>query len=252
MGPQRTQDRRNRDQVRRLSRPAAQSIDKLRNAEARTIPAWFDYPAFSGLSREMEENSPASAPHARPGQPHPRRNPCRAFADPRLHRNPGQAAGDGRPSPQSAMTSDIADPERVTLPHPSGEAFWFREPFPTNGGRWIEAEEAMLIQQNTFEFTPATPGWTLHLPPGPPEPGYRIYNWSLIFDTPFPAGENDPIIIISILHVEANVISTAPPQKLRYLIGSIVPSLTGFTAQIQCWDATSLVVIAGTWTAFEQ
>jgi tRNA uridine 5-carboxymethylaminomethyl modification enzyme len=31
------------------------SIDKLRKAEGRTIPEWFDYTAVSGLSREMQE-----------------------------------------------------------------------------------------------------------------------------------------------------------------------------------------------------
>ena len=31
------------------------SIDKLKKAEGRTIPEWFDYTAVSGLSREMQE-----------------------------------------------------------------------------------------------------------------------------------------------------------------------------------------------------
>jgi tRNA uridine 5-carboxymethylaminomethyl modification enzyme len=31
------------------------SIDKLKKAEGRTIPEWFDYTAISGLSREMQE-----------------------------------------------------------------------------------------------------------------------------------------------------------------------------------------------------
>ena len=31
------------------------SIDKLKRAEGRTIPEWFDYSAVSGLSREMQE-----------------------------------------------------------------------------------------------------------------------------------------------------------------------------------------------------
>ena len=31
------------------------SIDKLKKAESRTIPEWFDYAAVSGLSREMQE-----------------------------------------------------------------------------------------------------------------------------------------------------------------------------------------------------
>jgi tRNA uridine 5-carboxymethylaminomethyl modification enzyme len=31
------------------------SIDKLKRAEERPIPAWFDYATVSGLSREMQE-----------------------------------------------------------------------------------------------------------------------------------------------------------------------------------------------------
>ena len=31
------------------------SIEKLKKAEQRTIPEWFDYKAVSGLSREMQE-----------------------------------------------------------------------------------------------------------------------------------------------------------------------------------------------------
>jgi tRNA uridine 5-carboxymethylaminomethyl modification enzyme len=31
------------------------SIDKLRKAERRAIPDWFDYSSISGLSREMKE-----------------------------------------------------------------------------------------------------------------------------------------------------------------------------------------------------
>ena len=31
------------------------SIDKLKRAEERSIPAWFDYASVSGLSREMQE-----------------------------------------------------------------------------------------------------------------------------------------------------------------------------------------------------
>ncbi len=31
------------------------SIDKLKKAEGRTIPEWFDYTSISGLSREMQE-----------------------------------------------------------------------------------------------------------------------------------------------------------------------------------------------------
>ena len=31
------------------------SIEKLKKAEERTIPGWFDYGSVSGLSREMQE-----------------------------------------------------------------------------------------------------------------------------------------------------------------------------------------------------
>ncbi|HSY72310.1 MAG TPA: hypothetical protein VK798_08695, partial [Alloacidobacterium sp.] len=31
------------------------AIDKLKKAEERTIPGWFDYANVSGLSREMQE-----------------------------------------------------------------------------------------------------------------------------------------------------------------------------------------------------
>lgn len=36
-------------------RQQERSIDRLKKAEQRTIPEWFDYRAVSGLSREMQE-----------------------------------------------------------------------------------------------------------------------------------------------------------------------------------------------------
>jgi tRNA uridine 5-carboxymethylaminomethyl modification enzyme len=39
------------------------SIEKLRKAEERAIPAWFDYTAVSGLSREMQEKLGRIRPH---------------------------------------------------------------------------------------------------------------------------------------------------------------------------------------------
>jgi tRNA uridine 5-carboxymethylaminomethyl modification enzyme len=39
------------------------SMDKLKKAETRTIPEWFDYKAVSGLSREMQEKLTRVRPH---------------------------------------------------------------------------------------------------------------------------------------------------------------------------------------------
>ena len=52
---QRTQVRRNRNQIRRLPHQQQRSIDRLKKAEQRHIPEWFDYRSVSGLSREMQE-----------------------------------------------------------------------------------------------------------------------------------------------------------------------------------------------------
>ncbi len=44
------------------------SIERMKSAEHRTIPPWFDYAAVSGLSREMQEKllriRPATIGHA--------------------------------------------------------------------------------------------------------------------------------------------------------------------------------------------
>ena len=53
--PQRTEIRRNRNQVRRLPLQQQRAIDRLKKAEQRAIPEWFDYRSVSGLSREMQE-----------------------------------------------------------------------------------------------------------------------------------------------------------------------------------------------------
>lgn len=39
------------------------SIDRLKKAEQRTIPEWFDYAAVNGLSREMQEKFLKIRPH---------------------------------------------------------------------------------------------------------------------------------------------------------------------------------------------
>ena len=39
------------------------SIDRLKKAEQRTIPDWFDYSAVNGLSREMQEKFLKIRPH---------------------------------------------------------------------------------------------------------------------------------------------------------------------------------------------
>ena len=53
--PQRSPRRRNRNQIRRLPRPAKEIHRKLKAAESVTIPGWLEYGVISGLSREMRE-----------------------------------------------------------------------------------------------------------------------------------------------------------------------------------------------------
>ncbi len=66
------------------------SIDRLKKAEQRTIPDWFDYRAVSGLSREMQEKLLKMRPRTLgPRGAHPRRDPRRDFVGQRLHRASG-------------------------------------------------------------------------------------------------------------------------------------------------------------------
>ncbi len=58
------------------------AIERLKKAEQRVIPDWFEYGKVSGLSREMNEKAHACpSAHSRSGQPHPGRHAGRRLAD---------------------------------------------------------------------------------------------------------------------------------------------------------------------------
>jgi tRNA uridine 5-carboxymethylaminomethyl modification enzyme len=58
------------------------SIERLKKAEQRLIPDWFDYGKVSGLSREMNEKLQACPPaNAGPRLTHSRRNSGGRFTD---------------------------------------------------------------------------------------------------------------------------------------------------------------------------
>ncbi len=91
------------------------AIERLKKAEQRAIPDWFDYGKVSGLSREMNEKLSHVRPaHLRASQPHPRRNPRGGVADQRLHRDSGAAANHsdtarlGRELPLLLLSNDHA------------------------------------------------------------------------------------------------------------------------------------------------
>ena len=62
------------------------SIERMKGAEHRAIPAWFDYTTVSGLSREMQEKLVTRASgDNRPCQPHSRSDARGPVADQYLH-----------------------------------------------------------------------------------------------------------------------------------------------------------------------
>ena len=90
LGPQRDEDRRNRNQILRLPRPAAPLHRK--DAQSRAAP----HPRLVRLHHhqrplDRDEANPHPRPpqHPRPGQPHRRSNSRSRQPHPRLHRNPG-------------------------------------------------------------------------------------------------------------------------------------------------------------------
>ncbi len=101
------------------------SIEKMRKAERRAIPEWFDYSAVSGLSTEMKQTLIAGASaDAGAGQPHCRGYACGGQPDSRLYRDSGAgarclagcikdvtvgsvAASNGRKERSSAMTAGL-------------------------------------------------------------------------------------------------------------------------------------------------
>ncbi len=89
------------------------AIERLKKAEQRIIPDWFEYGKVSGLSREMNEKLMRVRPaHARSGQSHPRRDACRCLTDQRVHRD-SSAAASGRCIGQIITTGAILPPNKM-------------------------------------------------------------------------------------------------------------------------------------------
>ena len=75
------------------------AIERLKKAEQRSIPDWFDYSRVSGLSREMKEEAAAGAPaHHRPSQPYSRGHSRRRLPGQRFYRDPGATVPAVQPS----------------------------------------------------------------------------------------------------------------------------------------------------------
>ena len=89
--PQRTQIRRNRNQVRRLPPPAAARHRPPEKGRAAPHPRMVRLPLGQRpLPRNAGKTAQDPPPHPGPGLAHPGRDSRRRFAGQRLHRNPGQ------------------------------------------------------------------------------------------------------------------------------------------------------------------
>ena len=104
------------------------AIDKLKAAEALSIPEWIDYSIISGLSREMRETPRARSPHHhRPGQPHSRSNAGRALTRPRLDPRPGRAArSNSFANKRKSRMTHLLPPTAVPPERSEGSAVAFR------------------------------------------------------------------------------------------------------------------------------
>ena len=91
------------------TQPTGKAIERLKKAEQRAIPEWFDYASVSGLSREMKEKLQRVRPRTNwAGIPDSRSHPRGRFPGECVHRNPG------------AATNRIGLALRTAFPSPTG------------------------------------------------------------------------------------------------------------------------------------
>ena len=104
------------------------SMEKMRKAERRGIPEWFDYKAISGLSREMQETLERVRPRTL-GQASriAGSDPGGGESDPCLHRNTGAGAG---------SLEAVGSCELVVVSGSRGRYWWSRSGVCILPGGW--------------------------------------------------------------------------------------------------------------------